>query len=53
MQPIILGRVGAVPGAPTLAGAIGEVLVFPTALSTTDRQIVERYLGWKWGVTVP
>jgi hypothetical protein len=53
MQPIILGRVGGVPGAPTLAGAIGEVLVFPSALSTTDRQIVERYLGWKWGVTVP
>jgi hypothetical protein len=53
MQPIILGRSGSVSSAQSFTGAIGEVLVFNGALSTTDRQIVERYLGWKWGVTVP
>jgi len=53
MQPIALGRHGDQSASPTLPGAIGEVLVFPSALSTTDRLIVERYLGWKWGVTVP
>jgi hypothetical protein len=53
MQPIALGRHGNQGTNPSLAGAVGEVLVFPSALSTTDRQIVERYLGWKWGVTVP
>jgi hypothetical protein len=42
-----------VSSAQSFTGAIGEVLVFNGALSTTDRQIVERYLGWKWGVTVP
>ena len=53
MQPISLGRHGDQPANPTLPGAIGEVLVFPSALSTADRQVVERYLGWKWGVAVP
>jgi hypothetical protein len=28
---------------------IAEILVFPTALSTTDRQAVESYLRTKWG----
>jgi len=52
MQPIVIGRNGAQATGPYLPGAVGEVLVFPTALSTADRQIVERYLGWKWGVAV-
>lgn len=30
-------------------GDIAEVLVFPTALSTTNRQAVESYLRTKWG----
>jgi len=30
-------------------GDIAEVLVFPTALSTTNRQAVEAYLRTKWG----
>jgi hypothetical protein len=33
-------------------GDIAEILVFPTALSTTNRQAVERYLGSKWGISV-
>ena len=31
---------------------IAEILVFPSALSDTNRQQVERYLGEKWGITV-
>ena len=31
---------------------LAEVIIFPTALSTTNRQRVERYLGAKWGITV-
>ena len=32
-------------------GDIAEILVFPTALSSTDRQAVELYLLNKWGFT--
>jgi hypothetical protein len=35
-----------------LDGWIGEVLVWPRALSSTERQAVERYLGAKWGIAV-
>tara|TARA_R110000787_G_scaffold108959_1_gene217391 strand:+ start:161 stop:955 length:795 start_codon:yes stop_codon:yes gene_type:complete len=31
-------------------GAIGEVLVFDSALSVDDIQLVEGYLAWKWGL---
>lgn len=30
----------------------GEVIIYNTALSTVDRQRVERYLGSKWGIVV-
>ena len=33
-----------------LTGLIYEVLVFNTALTTTQRQEIEGYLAWKWGV---
>ena len=36
-----------------LDGQIAEVMVFNAALSNSDRLQVERYLGWKWGVTIP
>jgi hypothetical protein len=29
---------------------VGEILYFAHALSTTDRQIFEGYLAWKWGL---
>jgi len=35
-----------------LNGFIGELLVFQRALTTAERQRVERYLGQKWGITV-
>lgn len=31
-------------------GQIGEVLLYKRALSTTERQRVEGYLAWKWGL---
>lgn len=46
--------VGNNPGVPSrfFAGDIAEILVFPTALSTENRQAVERYLGVKYAITV-
>jgi len=41
-QPILLGE--------TLNGYIGEVIVFNTALTSSQRQQVESYLAWKWGL---
>ncbi len=32
------------------AGDLAEILVFSNALSTYDRQTVEGYLAWKWGL---
>lgn len=34
-----------------LNGDIGEIIVTNTALSTTDRQTLEGYLAYKWGLT--
>jgi hypothetical protein len=31
-------------------GDIAELIVYPTALSTTQRQQLEGYLAWKWGI---
>lgn len=33
-------------------GNIGEIAVYTSALSTTNRKEVEKYLGDKWGITV-
>lgn len=35
-----------------MKGAMGEVIFFNRALTVAERQQVERYLGWKWGITV-
>jgi hypothetical protein len=40
---------GASASSGNLSGDIAELLVFPTALSTTNRQAVESYLRTKWG----
>ncbi|MCC7052935.1 MAG: hypothetical protein IT355_06670 [Gemmatimonadaceae bacterium] len=54
-----LMRIGQGNVAPTtdyrwrLDGQVAEVMVFSRALSNTERQQVERYMGWKWGITVP
>jgi len=31
-------------------GVHGEVIVFPTTISTEDREKIEGYLAWKWGL---
>jgi hypothetical protein len=33
-----------------MTGKISEVLIFPSLLSTSDRQIIEGYLAHKWGL---
>lgn len=33
-------------------GQIGEVLIYTSALNSTDRSTIRQYLGTKWGVTV-
>jgi hypothetical protein len=32
------------------SGYIAEILIFPSFLSSADRQRIEGYLAWKWGV---
>jgi hypothetical protein len=48
-------RLGVNPGANTnfFNGSMCELMIFNTVLSTTDRQKIEGYLAWKWGVTLP
>ena len=36
-----------------LDGQIAEIMIFSRALNSTERLQVERYMGWKWGITVP
>ncbi len=36
-----------------LTGDIAEILIYDTALSSTDRQAVEQYLSDKWFTPVP
>jgi hypothetical protein len=33
-----------------LLGDIGEIIVYPSVLSGTDRQRIEGFLAWKWGM---
>lgn len=44
-----IGAAGGFPGDPYL-GTINEILVYSVALTATQRQQVEGYLAWKWGV---
>lgn len=37
-------------GAANFSGYIGEILVYNTQLATTNREKVEGYLAWKWGL---
>ena len=41
-------RIDSTPG--QNAGSIAEVLVYTSQLNTTNRQEVEGYLAWKWGL---
>jgi hypothetical protein len=44
--------IGTCIGGPAWIGNIGEVIIFNKALTTTERQQVESYLAWKWGLQV-
>lgn len=43
---------GAISGTNRLNGDVAEILLYNTNLGSTDRQLVERYLGAKYGITV-
>jgi len=48
-----IGAIGSLSGtSPSngLIGDIGEILIYNRSLTTTERQQVEGYLGWKWGL---
>jgi hypothetical protein len=44
--------IGSIGSGSFFAGAIGEAIIYSPALTTSERQSVERYLGTKWGITV-
>jgi hypothetical protein len=45
--------IGGIPGLLSgLDGFIGEVVIYRRALTVTEQQTLERYLGAKWGITV-
>lgn len=46
----LIGKTFGGSGSYNFWGDIAEVLVFPTALSDTDRAAVEAYLSAKWGI---
>jgi len=48
-QPLILGRDRGVTTR-GWSGAIAEVIMLPATASTEDRQKLEGYLAWKWGL---
>jgi hypothetical protein len=41
---------GGMSGSYRLNGIVHEIIVFSTALTTSQRQQVEGYLAWKWGI---
>ena len=43
-------RAGTITGQYIWSGYFGEILVYQSALTTTQRQQIEGYLGWKWGL---
>ena len=43
-------RAGTITGQYIWSGYFGEILVYQSALTTTERQQIEGYLGWKWGI---
>jgi hypothetical protein len=46
----VVASVGAFLPAYPMYGYIAEVLYYNAALSNTDRQTIEGYLAWKWGI---
>lgn len=47
--PMVVGMADSVGGFKPLNGYIGEILVYNSAVSTSNRQAIESYLRSKWG----
>lgn len=46
-----VGHIGTYDGSSQFfVGAIGEILIYNRLVSITERQQIEGYLGWKWGL---
>ena len=43
-------QIGGIANAASFNGAINEIIVYNTNLTTSQRQAVEGYLAWKWGI---
>jgi hypothetical protein len=52
LQTYAIGR-AIFGGTTNLVGTVGEVLLYNAALPDFQRNLVERYLGTKWGITLP
>jgi hypothetical protein len=50
VQPNTGNVVGSAPNVNNMDGYISEILVYNTALNTSQRQAIEGYLAWKWGL---
>ena len=46
----VAARAGTIVGQYLWSGYFGEILVYQSAVNTTDRQRIEGYLAWKWGI---
>ena len=40
-------------GSSMVGGSVGEAMMYNAELNTSDRQAVEGYLAWKWGIPLP
>lgn len=49
----VAARAGSIVGQLPWTGYIGEILVYQSPLSITERQRVQGYLAQKWGTTIP
>jgi hypothetical protein len=43
-------HIGAIGGAPAWVGNIAEILVYNNLFTNSQRQQIEGYLAWKWGI---
>lgn len=49
-HPLWVGSYPGLESSLSLTGDVGEILVFYDSLTTDNRQNIEGYLAWKWGI---
>jgi hypothetical protein len=49
----VIGNMQSSGNTQNLQGSIGEVIIYTVALTDPQRQQVEGYLAWKWGIATP